>query len=484
MKNIIKGAFLVAVASSVLLTGCDKSFLEDPKPATAVSSVDVFASDAGVRANLSGMYRNLRTQYGTSTDAWGIASVNLAREVKGLDVGLPDGNWYNFDYLQDNREPTYRRVTFTWNFFYDFINASNVIIDGVEKSSLTAASKTAFTAEARAFRAWCYFELVREFAHSYSENPNGPGLPIYTSPTSATTTGARRSSIKDVYALIVSDLEYAAANSVTTRGLKDVINKDVANGLLARVYLEMGMVDNSYLTKAITAAQAARASYPLTASELSSAMTSDFASKREVIWGFPQAADQTTYYGTPSAFWGISGTGYFNFFVDPNFVAQFSATDVRAAKFVTPAGAVYTGIKKFKTNKFGTTTNFADFLVMMRTPEMYLIEAEAKARLNDPTAGAVLLTVQQNRDAAAVASGRTGAALITEILLERRKELFGEIGIGFLDIKRCKLDFARSNGHVVSAQISFPANSNRLTLKIPQAEFDANKSLTPADQNN
>jgi len=483
MKNIVKGTLLVAIASSVLFSGCKKSFLEEPKPATAVSAVDVFATEAGVRANLSGMYRVLRVQYGSSTDVWGIASVNLAREAKGLDVGLPDGNWYNFDYLQDNREPSYRRVSFTWNFFYDFINASNVVIDGVEKSSLSATAKSQFSAEARAFRAWCYFELVREFAHSYSENPNGPGLPIYTTPTTAATTGNPRSKIGDVYKLILSDLEYAAANSATTRGIKDVINKDVVNGLLARVYLEMGMVDNSYLTKAIAAAQAARASYPLTVSELSTTMTSDFSAKKEVIWGFPQAADQTIYYGTPSAFWGTSGTGYFNFFVDPNFVAQFSATDARTSKFVTPAGATYVGVKKFKTTKFGTTTNFTDFLVMMRSPEMYLIEAEAKARLNDPTAGSVLFAVQKNRDAAAVASGNTGTALINEILLERRKELFGEIGVAFLDIKRCNLAYARSNGHVVSAQISFPANSNRLTLKIPQAEFDSNKSLTTADQN-
>jgi hypothetical protein len=485
MKKIFKGTIYLTFASAVLFSGCKKSFLEEPKPATAVSAVDVFATEAGVRANLSGMYRNLRTQYGSSTDAWGITSVNLAREVRGLDVGLPDGNWYNFDYLHDNREPTYRRTSFTWNFFYDFINASNVIIDGVGKGTLPDATKSKLLAEARGFRAWCYFELVREFAHSYSQDPNGPGLPIYTEPTTALTAGNPRAKISEVYSLIISDLEFAAANSVTTRNLKDVINKDVVNGLLARVYLEVGMVDKAQLTKAIAAAQAARASYPLTSTELtSSTMTSDFAAKKEVIWGFPQAADQTVYYGTPSAFWGTSGTGYFNFYVDPNFVALFSPTDVRASRFVTPAGATYVGVKKFKTTKFGTTTNFVDFLVMMRSPEMVLIEAEAKARLADPTAGAVLYSLQKNRDAAAVASVNTGDALIAEILLERRKELFGEIGVGFLDIKRCNLPLNRSTGHVVSAQLKIPANSDRFTLKIPQAEFDSNKALTAADQNN
>lgn len=53
MKNIFKGTFLMAMASCVLFLGCKKSFLEEPKPATAVSAVDVFATEAGVRANLS-----------------------------------------------------------------------------------------------------------------------------------------------------------------------------------------------------------------------------------------------------------------------------------------------------------------------------------------------------------------------------------------------------------------------------------------------
>jgi hypothetical protein len=477
MKNIFKGAVCIAIASSVLFTGCKKEFLEDPKPGDGISAPDVFATDAGVRAFLSGTYRNLRTQWGTSTDAWGIISVNLAREVRGLDVGLPLGNWYNFDYLHDNREPSFRRTSFTWTFFYQLINGANNLIAGVEASNLAPASKAQFLAEGRALRAWCYFELVREFAHAYSENPTGPGLPIYTVPTTPQTTGNPRESIDKVYALIVSDLEFAAANSATTRGLKDIINKDVVNGLLARVYLEMG--DNASLAKAITAAQAARASFPLNAGQLSTAITTDFASKTEVMWGFPQSADQTVFYGTPSAFYGLSGTGYFNFYVDANFVATFNATDVRKAKFV----AAGTGATAFRTTKFGLTTTFTDYIVMMRSPEMYLIEAEAKARLNDATAKTVLFQVQQNRDPGAVISANTGAALIDEILLEKRKELFGEIGIGFLDIKRTQKPFARSNGHIVNGRLSFPANSNVFTLKIPQAEMDANKALTEADQN-
>jgi starch-binding outer membrane protein, SusD/RagB family len=417
----------------------------------------------------------MRIQYGTSTDAWGIASVNLAREAKGLDIVLPDGAsaWYGFDYTHDNREPNFRRTRFTWSFFYDFINQANIMIEGVTNStSIPESVKPRLLGEARAMRAWCYFELVREFSHAYSENPDGKGVPIYDVPTSAATQGKPRAKLSENYTMIVDDLKYAVANLGTTRQLKDIINKDVANGLLARVYLEIKDWAN-----AKTAAQAAKAGYPLTPSEYQPMVD---ITKKEVMWGFPQQSDQTIFYGTPSAHYGYTGLVYNGFFIDSNFVNTFSATDIRKATFVN-TGA--TSTKKWVTKKFGSTTNFADHIVMMRSPEMWLIEAEAKARLGEADAGTILLAVQKSRDPNAVASGNTGDALINEILYERRKELYGEIGISFLDIKRLGLPLVRSNGHPTLYRFNFSANDNRFTLKIPQEEFDANKSLTAADQN-
>lgn len=478
MNHKLSKLFLSLLVAGTFLTGCSKEFLDEPKPGTSVAPTDVFASNEGVRAYFNGIYRRLRTQYGTATDAWGIASVNLSREVKGLDVVLPNSNWYTFDYEHDNREPTYRRTVFTWGFFYDLINQANNVIAGVEGSSLAESSKNAFIAEARALRAWCYFELVREFAHAYSENPEGPGVPIYTTPTTAETKGNPRAKVSEVYDLIVEDLTFAVANLGTSRPLKDAINKNVANGLLARVNLEIGEY-----AAAITAAQAARQGFNLNAGNYSTPFTD--INKSEVMWGFPQSSDQTIYYGTPSAFWGLATVssdppGYYNFFIDSNFVNTFSATDVRKGTFYRTG---VTDIRKWKSSKFGKVTTFTDHIIMMRVPEMYLIEAEAKARLNQADAADVLFTVQQNRDPSAVKSGNTGQALINEILLERRKELYGEIGISYLDIKRLGLPLVRSNGHAALYRLNIPANSNRFTLKIPQTEIDANQSLTDADQN-
>lgn len=475
MNYKISKIWIVAIVGVIAFTGCKKDFLEEPKPGSSVASTDVFASEDGVRSYFNGIYRRLRVQYGTATDAWGIASVNLAREVKGLDIVVADGAsaWYGFDYTHDNREPNFRRTRFTWGFFYDFVNQANNVIDGVTKSTTIGdAAKARLLGEARAIRAWSYFELVREFSHAYSENPDGKGVPIYTEPTTASTVGKPRAKLSENFTMILDDLKFAVANLPTTRQLKDVINKDVANGLIARVYLEIKDWAN-----AKAAAIAAKASYPLTPSQYSP-MT-DIA-KAEVIWGFPQATDQTIFYGTPSAFYGYTGLVYGSMYIDSIFVNSFTTTDIRRATFVNTGRVDF---KRWVTKKFGTTTNFADHIIAMRSPEMWLIEAEAKARLGEADAGAILYAVQKSRDPNAVASGNTGQALIDEILYEKRKELYGEIGISFLDIKRLGLPLVRSASHPTIYRFSFPANDNRLTLKIPQEEFDANTALTPADQN-
>lgn len=76
---------------------------------------------------------------------------------------------------------------------------------------------------------------------------------------------------------------------------------------------------------------------------------------------------------------------------------------------------------------------------LMRAAEMYLIEAEAKARGGDePGARQALFTLVSNRDPQYALSTNSGQALIDEILFNRRVELWGE-GFRFTDLKRLNL---------------------------------------------
>ena len=418
--------------------------------------------------------------------------MNLARVAKGTDIVIPSSSWYYFDYQNQNREPTYRRVRFTWYFFYELINQLNTLIDGVNKSTtILANEKTPLIAEARALRAYFYFELDREFQFTLLKDPNAKGVPFYSRPTTSDElTGNPRGTIQQNYDSINADIEFAVANLTADRNNLADVNLNVAEGMAARIYLEQGRWADADAAaqKAIAGMALDPTGYPNNYNNMNSP---------ELLWVFPQTTrngGQSLYYGTPSSFFEHTGQGYDNLYISNEFASHFSNTDVRNTFFVFKASP--TAANHLATNKFGTGSpspvdlingqtvdqkmiDFNETLNMMRVGEMYLISAEAKARQNDPTAGAVLFQLQQNRDPSAVASGKTGQALIDEILLERRKELYGELGIDFLDAKRLQLPIDRSNSnHPAPNNYVIPADDPRFVLKIPQQEMQANKDFT------
>ncbi|MGY0426509.1 MAG: RagB/SusD family nutrient uptake outer membrane protein, partial [Polaribacter sp.] len=132
----------------------------------------------------------------------------------------------------------------------------------------------------------------------------------------------------------------------------------------------------------------------------------------------PQTTDQSNYYyNAPSGFVDQVNSAYRSVFVNEFFSNTFSTTDVRNTFSLTGQ----TDYRKVATSKF--TFAFTSDIVIMRTAEMILIEAEAKFRQGDETGAKKLLyALQKNRDPMAVNANNTGSALEEEILLERRKE--------------------------------------------------------------
>ena len=116
----------------------------------------------------------------------------------------------------------------------------------------------------------------------------------------------------------------------------------------------------------------------------------------------------------------------------------------------------------------------------MRASEMYLIEAEARANMgDDPGAAAVLFELGSSRDPAYTLSTNTGQALIDEILLQRRWELWGE-GFRFYDLKRLNLPLNRNGAnHNANLAVIFdvPAGDPRWQWQIPQSALDNNPLL-------
>jgi hypothetical protein len=113
----------------------------------------------------------------------------------------------------------------------------------------------------------------------------------------------------------------------------------------------------------------------------------------------------------------------------------------------------------------------------MRAAEMYLIEAEAKARLGQADAATILFDFEKARNPEYVLSTNTGQALVDEILIQRRIELWGE-GFRFFDLKRTNSALDRTGANhdsgITNGVMIVPSGDKRWQWLIPRAEINAN----------
>ncbi|WP_435262115.1 RagB/SusD family nutrient uptake outer membrane protein [Tenacibaculum sp. nBUS_03] len=464
-KNLTRFITLLLVASAIV--SCSDDFLNEPKRTDVVNDAVVFGSRTGADAFVSGIMRRFRGQF-TATDAAGVNSIYYARTVKGNDI-IQRNTWFGFDYENDNREPTYRRTRFAWEYPFYMINQANALINGATASSLSDIDKKQIIGQGRAIRAFFYFQLAMEFQHTYTYDKTLPAPPIYME---LSTKGKPMSTLEDMYKVIVDDLVYATQNLDASRLAKSYVNQNVAYGILARVYQTM----NNWTGAEDAARKAYGGGSP--ASVLNGNYNNGFndISNSEWIWGSAQSTDQSNYYwGAPHAHADHYVLSYAGTFINNDFVALFSPSDIRNI-FVRAYGVPATDYRNYITRKF--TFNFDSDHPIIRTAEMLLVEAEAKYHNGDATgAHNLLFALQSQRDPLAAKSSNTGQALLDEILVERRKELYAEIGVEWFDAKRYRKGITRTGNQRILTSASLSPDDKRFFLKVPQSEIDANDAI-------
>ena len=127
----------------------------------------------------------------------------------------------------------------------------------------------------------------------------------------------------------------------------------------------------------------------------------------------------------------------------------------------------------------------------MRAAEMLLIEAEAACHNGDnATAVSCLQELMAKRDATYTVPATSGTALLDEVKLQRRRELWGE-GFNWFDYKRWnevieyktldKNDIMNSGSYPTTVAATYqPDFMNGWRAAIPQDEFTYNKEANPA----
>ncbi|KAA3438161.1 RagB/SusD family nutrient uptake outer membrane protein [Rufibacter hautae] len=480
--------YTVLLGASLGLGACQDDFLETV-PSNAASYEQAFSSPAAVEAALTGIYRLMRdapVNSGSTAnhDSYGIPHFNETWDVMGQDL-MANTSWFVFQYELDNKLPTYRGTYMLWATNYNMItNANNIIANAAKVPNITEEQRIAFEAEARALRAFGYFNLARTYQHTYLKDPNALAVPLVLEQTTIDTEGKPRATLQEVYTQVLEDLSIAERDLPVSRVAKSRVNKNVAQGLLARVYLEMGQWQ-----QAADFAVKAREGYPLMSANQWKEGFNNYANG-EWIWGLAQSADQqvafASFFSTMDGRYTLDEKGnrtyvrrgYNNIRANDLFVALFDPADVRR-EFQEAAGV--TNSNRYTVTKFKDLPDLSGDFVLMRSAEMYLIEAEAKAHLGqDVDAQQLVFQLRQQRftnPAAVVKPTTTGAELVDEIWVERRKELYGE-GFGLMDIKRLQKPLVREGNHTAVLGTT-PANSDLFIYMFPQLEIINNPNFGP-----
>lgn len=486
MKNLKISTFLLLGA--ILLGSCKKDYLETSST-VKVDAGNIFKTTANAMAAVEGIHRLLYIQYNSAQDQGGQSKNMIDMDMLGEDlVNTSAGNnWFISTYKwQAHRSETAGTAFFNFQFYYDIITNANNIITQIDAAVGPDADKKLIKGQALAYRGWSYFQMIQLYGKRYQKGTanDNLGLSIVLAPT---TEGTARSTVAQVYDVITNDLDSAIINltGAAKRPNASEININVAKGMRARVALTM-----QDWTKAAQLASEARAGFTLMSNAQYQSGFNDYTNP-EWMWGSHQIQEQTTYFYGFFAYMSATFSST-NIRGNPKAINSLlyntiSSTDIRKTlwdptgantAFPTPAGGArfpYMN-RKFLTPGNNGGSSIGD-VPLMRAAEMYLIEAEAKARNNDNAgAQAALFTLASKRDPSYVKSTNTGEALITEIMNQRRAELWGE-GFRFYDLKRLDLPLNRNGAnHIASVASVFdvPAGDPQWQFLIPRAELNTN----------
>ncbi len=429
--------FILFSTLLVIASGCKKDRF-DIQPEIFIDESIAFSTPEKVLAAINGLYAGVKGPFynGSSNQFLG-GRYLVFQEVRGEDFinetanGVTGLQTWNFTVLSSTNE-----VEYVWGSAYQAINRINVVLDGLEGAAVSDALKQQYQAEARFLRALVYHSLVTLYARPYWDgNGDKPGLILYTEPqlTAGGANSKPRSTVAEVYNLILSDLDFAETNLSESHGTNQLnvtrAHRNSAIALKTRVFLHMQRYEDVITEANKIVPQAAPFRAP---SGVQHALEPDvvnvFRSGGQTLenifslaftaQNLPGTQNSLHQYYSPGT---TGGNGDYSLNIIDGIAAysNWSATDKRRTEFVQLIGTK-TWLRKWTAN--------TDYVPVIRYAEVLLNLAEALARQNgtDARAIALLNAVRQRSDPGTILAPASQAALIEAILLERRIELLGE----------------------------------------------------------
>jgi hypothetical protein len=408
---------------------------------------------------LEGTFRRMYWN-GSSQNYMGYETMLVMSDLMGEDILFGKSTTL---FLQSYNWSIHRNITsammnYCFRYHYEIIANVNLIIQGIDGAEGDQIEKDHIKGKALAIRAAHYFNLVRMWAKRYEYGAENTQLAIPLILDTETGTNPQpQATVEEVYKAILDDLDAAIEllEGVPTRINKIHPNQSVAYGLKARVLLSMGKWEETAQN-----ARLARTNEYKLSETIFTETPGRFhdQSNTEWMWGTKRIVAENQGFSTLQVFFGNA-----NAITSRNgpkciyncLYHKISDTDLRKGMFAATQQIAMsnafsrpqasTDVPAYYNNKF-MLPDHGDPQVdcpYMRVSEMYLMEAEGLARAGkNAEAQQVLYDLIITRDPAYTKSTRTGEALIEEILLHRRIELWGE-GFRYFDLKRMNLPLKR-----------------------------------------
>ncbi|HRE65779.1 MAG TPA: RagB/SusD family nutrient uptake outer membrane protein [Cyclobacteriaceae bacterium] len=435
----------------MIATACEDFVTIEP-PQTTLSTTTVFQDESTARAAVNRIYIDM-VQY-TQSFSSGITSLNNMG-------GLASDEFYNYDSFNDMAPfasnevtPFNSAINAAWNQIYNLIYQANAILDGLEKSNLSANARGPLEGEAHFMRAYLHFLLVSYWGD----------VPWIETTDYNLNTKASRTLASQVLGNIISDLLLAKEKLPAESTLRIRPTKSATAALLARVYLSMG----NYLEAEQQATEVIN-QFPLE-SDLNTVFligsVEIIFQLQSIVPGF-NTWDGDTYIilSTPQTV-----------VLTSELINTFEPIDMRKAAWTnsySDGTETWYYPFKYKVRRLpNITSEKTEYQVVLRSAEQYLIRAEARVNLDNLSAAITDLNMIRSRAGLPTTLASTKAELLLAIEQERRVELFSENGHRWLDLKRTgRLDavIGTSKPEWQSTDALFP---------IPQNERNRNSNLS------
>ncbi|MFD2599839.1 RagB/SusD family nutrient uptake outer membrane protein [Sphingobacterium corticis] len=418
--------YVVAVLVIAVTTTSCNDFL-DRMPVAQRSPENMFNSEASANAAVSGMYRSMMNSFSFGQSILMIPEYS-ANHLSNVGT-LPEfENFATHGIISSGSTPTQplppsnNWLANMWQASYATINSANSIIAGVSQmdaSTISEAKKNQFIGEAQFIRALHYFFLVRAFGN----------VPMEIEPTSEENDApVKQGNQEELYALIIQDLTGAidllpisAGDGLAEKGRA---SQWAAKALLAKVQLYNATLFTNDFTESVRLAEDVITNGPFS-------LVSNFIN----IW----QSENTTESIFELQFEEQAVNPWANEIGDNDGNRHFSRGNIIYNLYDSldnrRAATVKAGTREGFTNrwyiaKYPNLTPATQNFTLIRLAELYLIHAEARARVDNAVSNASYQSLAMVQERAGVETPIGSFAnlneYITAIQEEKEKELMFE----------------------------------------------------------